>query len=226
MKIIQSSQLSEVNPISECFIVKNVIDESECDKIINYLNDKLNSLEENQKFEGDNWYYDVKKSDTYFHSFLFNQLSSVNCPAIVGAYKKLFEYYKFLGQDIEGDFEYHMGNDFSEDIKTINPLVFWYPAGVGRFDWHQHPPQYQKFQLLLNLTQPNLDYVGGHTHVKLNEAQVEIFDENFEKGDVFSFPYTLWHKVEPVIQSISALKARVSLLMPVHPRVGIATKYK
>lgn len=226
MKIIQSSQLAEVNPTLECFIVKNVIADLECEKIIAYLSEKLNSFEENQKFEGNNWYYDAKKEDTYFHSFLFNQLSTVSCISIIDAYKKLFEYYKFLGQDIEGNFEYHMSSDLLEHVKTINPLVFWYPAGVGRFDWHQHPPQYQKFQLLLNLTQPNLDYVGGHTHVKLNEDQVEIFNENFGKGDVFSFPYTLWHKVEPVLKSVGALKARVSLLMPLHPRVGVETKYK
>ena len=134
MKIIQSNQLSDVNPINDCFIVKNVIDQLECEKIIAYLGLKLQSFEENQKFEGNNWYYDVKMEDTYFHSFLFNDLRSVSCAPIIKAYQLLFKYYKILGQDIEGDFEYHISPDLSENIKTINPLVFWYPAGAGRFD--------------------------------------------------------------------------------------------
>ena len=190
-----------------------------------YLKEILKSQEQNKPFEGNNWHYDVKKVDTYFHSFLFNELSLVTCTSLLNAYKSIFEYYKFLGQDIEGEFFHHIGSPLPENSKTINPLVFWYPAGIGKFDWHQHPPQYQKFQLLLNLTQPNFDYVGGQTHVKLNEEQVEIFDENFEKGDVFSFPYNLWHKVEPIKESISPLKARVSLLMPIHPRIIVETKY-
>jgi hypothetical protein len=56
--------------------------------------------------------------------------------------------------------------------------------------------------------------------------QVEIFSANFEKGDIFSFPYNLWHKVEPVMKGTGPLNARVSLLMPLHPRVGVETKYK
>lgn len=62
MKIIESNQLSEVNPFADCFIVKKVIAQSDCDKIIEYLSLKLKNFEENQKFEGNNWYYDVKKS--------------------------------------------------------------------------------------------------------------------------------------------------------------------
>jgi hypothetical protein len=226
MKIISIDELGSIDAKKECFIIKNAFPKTSCDKIVTYLQHKLSSTRPNEKFEGNNWHYTVDKKNTYFHSFILNELSKTSSPELNSAYKKLFELYANLGEKIQGQFEDLYGNTDATDVKTINPLVFVYPAGTGTFDWHQHPPEFQSFQLLMNLTQPNLDYSGGHTHVKINAELTDIFDSNFEKGDVFSFPYDRWHKVDPIFPGQGELKARISLLMPLHPRKGLSTNYK
>ena len=44
---------------------------------------------------------------------------------------------------------------------------------------------------------------------------------------MLSFPYAKWHKVDPILQGKAGnLSKRVSILMPLHPRVGVDTKFR
>lgn len=91
---------------------------------------------------------------------------------------------------------------------------------------HDYPPGNQASQLLLYLTQFGHDYTGGWTHITMPDGSTETFDDRLEKGDIFSFPYDLWHKVDDIMLGPSELGARVALLMPLHPRRGVKTYYK
>jgi len=229
MKVISQHELGTVDPKAECFIVKNTLPTADCDAIVATLKQALTDKAPNERFSGNNWYYNVSKQGTHFHSFLLNDIASLQCPPTLKAFETLYRFYQALGDDIRGDFHEHTQTELPADQKTINPLVFWYPTGTGCFDWHQHPPVHQKFQLLINLTQPGIDYHGGHTHVRLTDEETAVFDAAFEKGDMFSFPYDRWHKVEPIEcadTTEASLQARISLLMPLHPRAGIPTNYK
>ena len=54
-----------------------------------------------------------------------------------------------------------------------------------------------------------------------------MFDHNFQKGDMLSFPYAKWHKVDPILKGKAGnLSKRVSILMPLHPRIGVDTKFR
>ena len=225
MKIFTNLQSisNQIDPNNEPFIVKNVIDAKLCDRALVELCNYRSSYAINEYFSNNNWHYVVDKNETKFFSFLFNSLGSLTDSVLPNIYSIIFETYKKLGDDIEEDFDFHVKNKV--EGKTINPLVFWYPSGIGKFDWHQHPPTWQKFQLLINLTQPNIDYKGGHTHIEMSDGSVEIFDHNFEKGDMFCFPYSHWHKVDPILKGpIGDTSKRVSILMPLHPRTAIETK--
>jgi hypothetical protein len=227
MKIFKNldEAVNSVNPTNTPFLVKSFVDKLSCDKALVDLTNYQQEFSENERFHGENWYYLVDKFDSQFFSFNLNSLNSLQSNILSSMYLKLFDAYRALGDDIERDFEFHVQNEF--DGKTINPLVFWYPHGTGKFDWHQHPATWQKFQLLINLTEPEEDYQGGFTHIEIEDGSVEVFDHNFEKGDMFCFPYTCWHKVAPIFKGRSGeTSKRVSLLMPLHPRLGVETKIR
>lgn len=226
MKIFKNlkSISDQIDPNNEPFIVKNVIDAELCHQALEELSNYQSSYALNEYFFKNNWYNSVDEDNAKYFSFSFNSLGSLKNSVLPYIYSIIFETYKKLGDDIEDDFDFHVKNKV--EGKTINPLVFWYPCGVGKLDWHQHPPIWQKFQLLINLTQPDIDYKGGNTHIKMSDGSVEIFDHNFEKGDMFCFPYTNWHKVDPVLEGqIGNTSKRVSILMPLHPRIPIETKF-
>lgn len=225
MKFIGINELNLINPLEECFVIKNFIPKEWCESIINFLKLIKNSHLPNQRYSGDNWYYIVNKNETYFDSFIFNELFNIKCEQLVETYQKLFQLYKLLGEELDGDWQTFLFNNAPANHKTINPLIFSYPAGIGKFEPHQHPDIFQKFQLLINLTEPGLDYKGGFTHIQMNDKKIDTFDHNFKQGDLFSFPYNKWHSVDPILDGCSTLNSRISLLMPLHPRSGIQTNY-
>jgi len=224
MQIFDNIQaaIDNADPSQSPFIIKRFVSRELCDDAVKEIGGYLNAFKCNERFFGENWHYKVKKNDTEFNSFLFNSLGSLPQSILPIIYEKIFYAYQKLGDDIPNDFSSHLQQGI--EGKTINPLVFWYPYGVGKFDWHQHPPTWQKFQLLINLTQPITDYDGGFTHVELEKNNIEVFDHNFEKGDMFCFPYTKWHKVDPILKgSIGEPSKRIALLMPLHPRIAVET---
>ena len=156
MKIFKNlkSISDQIDPTNEPFIVKNVIDAELCNQALEELSNYRSSYAINEYFFENNWYYIVNKDNNKFFSFSFNSLGSLKNSVLPNMYSIIFETYKKLGDDIEEDFDFHVKNKV--EGKTINPLVFWYPSEGGKFNWHQHPPTWQKFQLLINLTQPDI----------------------------------------------------------------------
>jgi len=159
---------------------------------------------------------------------------------LIGAYKKLFDIYNQLGEETDSNnFDIDCKNsEFITEYKIINPLVFWYYNNKSKFGFHKHDLRNQKFQLLLNLTQPGIDYIEGETLIYMGEGRPDlnsqniteeccIFGSEFEAGDIFSFPYGLWHRVNmpksivSKANSTEGCDARVSLLMPLARRNAV-----
>jgi len=206
-----------------------VFSQESCEKLLRYLENFSKNNADNIRAYGDNWHYWATSHGTNFDSFLFQNLNGLPDNVLIKSfYRKLYDIYADLGEETYyKDFDYECG--ISENsVKTINPLVFWYKAALSRFGWHKHPAENQKFQLLCNLTKPGVDYSGGETFVYMGEGtpdpekmdDCEVFDSIFEQGDVFSFPYHRWHKVNPVLKGTGGWESRVSLLMPLSKREG------
>ncbi|HTA77720.1 MAG TPA: hypothetical protein VK791_11215 [bacterium] len=220
MKIISLDNLSQADPDNECFIIKSVFKPVECEEIIQWISSFLTSVQENEKFNGENWHYHILKDGIDFQTFNFYDLKKLGNEKLTHFYKTLFNLYQKFGECSGLDFETEIARS-NQTGKTINPQTFWYPAGVGKFKWHEHPGDFQRFQLLCNLTRPNIDYRGGETLIDMGSS-VETFAADFEQGDVFSFPYTKRHMVNAVEKGSGDSNRRISLLMPLLPRAGVA----
>jgi len=236
-KIITLDKLDTVDPASECFIVKNTLSKEECKSIVDFLHVFMMQNDENVRYRGENWHYFVRSNNNYFDSFLFNDLSSLGSSLLTSAYFNLFKLYNTLGEStFYNDFGREITiSDFTTTFKVINPLVFWYLNSRSKFGFHKHDVRSQKFQLLTNLTQPGYDYLGGETWVYMSKGKPDlsdcnlkdkcvVFDEDFEIGDTFSFPYDRWHKVESSFDASYTGGKRISLLMPLGARNN--TNYK
>ncbi|MGE4596921.1 MAG: hypothetical protein AAEA78_02995 [Methylophilaceae bacterium] len=220
MKIISDKQLHTVDPNKECFIIKSQVSQTVCDEVVSFLSVLLSKYKPNEKFNGNNWLADIEHNKTFFHSFVFDSLKALNHQPLYSCFQTLFDAYQKLGANIKGDFGALISDNVKVESKGIKPLVFLYSSGVGEFDWHQHPSEHQQFQLLLNLTDPTIDYTGGATTVRMDKGE-ETFGSQFKKGGMFSFPYTNWHKVNHVFSGTGNLKSRISLLMPLQPQINL-----
>jgi hypothetical protein len=116
-----------------------------------------------------------------------------------------------------------------DDQPALDPLLFHYPPGTGTFRRHAHEPGYQKTQVLINLTKRHRDYAGGETLIEESDGTVVELGENFDQGDLFSFPYPLFHSVRRVAipkgRKGNETIGRISMLMPFHPRTRTAIRY-
>jgi hypothetical protein len=230
--IVTLDTLSQVDPVRDCFIIKKVFDAEFCESISRFLIRFSAINPENHKVDGENWHYWVKTNGNSFDSFIFNSLDKLNERPLTDAYRKLFHIYTLLGESTHlKDFDKEIKiDDYHTDYRVINPLVFFYAVNSSNFNFHKHDSRNQKFQLLLNLTQPNIDYCNGKTWVYLEDGKPDprdpslvdkccVFGDEFEAGDVFSFPYHRWHKVDkPTNAAASGINARISLLMPLGKR--------
>lgn len=225
---ISINELNKVDPLTDCFIIKNVFSKQKCDRVINFLKRFSSENKENERVAGQNWHYLVRSNNNFFDSYIFNSLASLDCFELKLMYRRLYELYNFFGgKTFVNDFDKEIKiQDFTTNYKIIQPLCFWYFNNKSTFNWHKHDLLNQKFQLVTNLTQPGFDYKEGETLVytgigkpindnSLNCEEVTEFGSNFEKGDVFSFPYGFWHKVKTSKTTGLGIDARVSLLMPI-----------
>lgn len=221
-----------LDPTRDCIVIRDVLNEGHCDYLVDFLTRFSKDNAPNQRLGGENWHYFVSSKGNSFDSFLFNNLKGLGDAKLTEAYGTLYKIYNVMGERTHYDnFELETGIDNVLEHRMINPLVFYYPAETSNFGWHKHDIRNQKFQLLCNLTQPGIDYTQGETWIymadgkpdpddpKLKEKCV-VFGNNFEKGDVFSFPFQCWHKVLPTKKGESKTNARVSLLMPLAARSG------
>jgi hypothetical protein len=72
MKMFDSIKDVTIDPRNECFIIKNFFEDNFCDLLINDLENIRKKYNTNERFLGENWYYEVNKYHTRFYSFIFN----------------------------------------------------------------------------------------------------------------------------------------------------------
>jgi hypothetical protein len=80
---------------------------------------------------------------------------------------------------------------------ALRPQVIHYPSGGGFFDWHLHSRWPQGYGLILNLSQPTLDYESGSTCFRLEGQEVSTNDLH-GYGALTLFRFDLPHMVEPI----------------------------
>jgi len=228
--IISKSDIHKIDFSKECVIIKEFFTSNECTEVSEFLKKFKKHNEENFKSDGENWHYTVKSNGNCFQTFIFNELCGISFLPLVNMYQSLFNLYIDLGEcnNMNTFAKQIATNDFSTNKRIINPLVFSYPVGLSNFGWHKHDIRAQKFQLLANLSIPEFDYTGGETFVYMAEGKPDkqenseekcvIFDKKFDQGDIFSFPYDKWHKVNPTESSKVSNGQRTSMLMPLGAR--------
>jgi hypothetical protein len=143
---------------------------------------------------------------------------------LLAVYRRLFEGHISCGTLPNGtDFESVLGDRGSQP--SLDPLAFYYPPRTGVFYRHAHVPKYRVTQVLVNITKPGRDYVGGETLIEEDDGHVVSLGECFDQGDMFSFPYRHYHSVNAVQPANKLSIGRISILMPFHPRSDNAIRY-
>lgn len=98
LKIVTQKTLEDINPLKECFIIKNTLDKKLCLEIVDFLNYFKRNLDENIRKNGENWYYLVRSNNNYFASYLFNELHRLKFEPLRFAFENL---YNLLGENTE-----------------------------------------------------------------------------------------------------------------------------
>jgi len=231
-KIITIDKIGKIDPKNDCFIIKKYIDKELCFKLKEYTLSLKKKYAPNEKFEGENWYYKVSKNRTEFIHYMFNELEVIKNKKLTSVYKKIFDLYALLGEFTHyNNFESEIKiKDSHTEYKIINPLIFHYENNKSIFEFHKHDARTQAFQLLVNLSQPGVDYNEGETIVYMQDKRPDIlnnkdlyenscvFGDEFEMGDLFSFPYNKWHMVKTPVSCSEESSGRMSLLMPLSRR--------
>jgi len=228
MKYIKINELNQVNPEKDIFVIKNVVKKSICADLNKWINFQLKNKKPNTSISSkNNWFYRVNKGNTYFSSFILNEFKKIKSKSVHIVFEELFKIYLKLGlkeplkiKNLNQFRKEFYKNELGNHEITFHPYIFSYDCGTGKFAWHSHKPVFQKFQLLLNTTMPNKDYFGGETDMIVSNKKKEVFGDNFQQGDIFSFPYHLKHRVRKLdfTNAKNALNKRNSILMPIHPK--------
>lgn len=209
-------------------IVKGVLSPQLCDEVVSAVKAWAGEREANAG-RGENWWYRVSKEGSEFDSFMFWEMERLQPPnlreKLQFVYSKLFEAHVFCGT-LPSTARFHELLSHSGDQPALEPLIFHYQPGTGKFQRHAHQPGYQKTQVLINLTKRGRDYAGGETLIEEADGNVVELGEKFDQGDLFSFPYPLFHSVNPVAAPANPNGiGRMSILMPFHPRNTTAIRY-
>jgi len=228
IKLFDYSSLNSVNEFKE--IEKLVLDNNIC-IVSNFIseadaNSSLNKIKLFRNKNIENYNYDRLNSKKSFirrdinpihsttkHTFdsycITFQRSDDELGLITfDIFKKMKSFYnKIVGAD------YDFG--FSDKIIGLRPQIIHYPVGGGCFDWHQHKLNPQKVGLILNLSKPNIDYKSGSTTFKIDNNEVNIYNEH-RQGSLALFKYDLVHKVTDVEknQPLDFNKGRYSAIIP------------
>ena len=209
-------------------VVKGVLNQAFCDELVSAVNSWRQGRLPNQD-RGANWWYRITKDGSEFDSCLFWQLKQV-APAdlrekLLHVYRVLFEAHVLCGTIPYNSTFDELLLDRGER-PSLEPLIFFYKSGTGKFRRHAHELGFQQTQVLINLTKRNRDYFGGETIIEeANGNEVELGDV-FDQGDLFSFPYSLFHAVKDVeLRDGSNEGGRMSILLPFHPRNRTKIRY-
>jgi hypothetical protein len=230
MPLVVSNHLQDLgkHAANNVCVIKGVLDRTLCDALVSAIDGWGQQRQPNQE-RGKNWWYRVKKETSKFDSFLFWQLENLEPvelrERLLCAYRVLFEAHVLCGTVLpRASFENLLADQ--GDKPSLDPLIFFYRPGTGAFQRHAHEPGYQKTQVLINLTKRNRDYAGGETLVEESDGNVVELGEVFDQGDLFSFPYPLFHSVAPVTSPNGKNGiGRMSILMPFHPRDRTNIRY-
>lgn len=222
------TDLSQLAAFSdEVCVVKNVISQQVCDDLIAAII-KWRAARKPNEGQGRNWWYPTIHEGTALHQFRFQDLEELESPLgrpLYRAYKSLFDAHRATGT-IGPDEDFARLLTPIPDRPALDPLIFFYPAGSGQFRRHAHDARWQKTQVLLNITKPGRDYLGGETLVEMESGETVCLGADcFGQGDVFSFPYHLFHSVNPVVAAQPDSIGRISVLMPFHPRAEVGIRY-
>ena len=231
MKPFVSYKLTDLaaHAAREVCVIKNVLPRPFCGELTAEILQWQKERPENQD-RGRNWWYTVKKENTAFDSFLFNELENLLPGSLRSKlsriYGKIFESHVLCGT-LTGypDFDTLLKQRGSGP--ALNPLIFLYKPGTGQFRKHSHEAGFQKTQILINITKKGEDYSGGDTRIDLDNGESVNLGDFLDQGDLFSFPYTLFHSVSPVESPAGqGGRGRISVLMPFHPHSGGYVRYR
>jgi hypothetical protein len=218
----------EKNAMDNVCVVKGVLDPQLCDDLVLAVKAWSRERAANEG-RGENWWYRVSKEGSDLDSFMFWNLDGLR-PASLReklqfVYNRLFDAHIFCGTLPSSARFDELALDRGDQL-ALEPLIFHYKPGTGKFQRHAHEPGYQKTQVLINLTKRGRDYSGGETLIEEADGNVVRLGEIFDQGDLFSFPYSLFHSVNPVLapESQNGI-GRMSILMPFHPRNATAIRY-
>lgn len=208
-------------------VVKNAYSADQCDDLIAATIAWRAERSPNEG-RGKNWWYRITRDGSSFDSFLFRALQELE-PAtfrtpLVEAYRTLCDAHRYCGTvPPEARFE-ELATDRGA-LPSLDPLMFFYPPGEGRFRRHGHVSEWQKTQVLLNITRRGRDYQGGETLIEAEDGEIIELGECFDQGDIFSFPYRLFHSVNTVEAATPESRGRISVLIPFHRYDDSAIRY-
>jgi hypothetical protein len=228
LRVLNHLRELEKNAMENVCVVKGVLAPQLCDDLVLAVQAWSRERAANEG-RGENWWYRVSKEGSEFDSFMFWNMDSVT-PAslrekLLLAYSRLFDAHRLCGT-LPSDANFDELAAQRGDEPALEPLIFFYKPGTGKFRRHAHEPGYQKTQVLINLTKRDRDYSGGETLIEEADGNVVKLGEVFDQGDLFSFPYSLFHSVDPVLAPPSRHGVgRMSILMPFHPRNMTAIRY-
>jgi hypothetical protein len=211
----------EKNATGNVCVVKGVLDPQLCDDLALAVQAWSRERAANEG-RGENWWYCVSKEGSEFDSFLFWSLDCLR-PASLReklqfVYHRLFDAHVFCGT-LPSDAKFDELALDRGNQPALEPLIFHYRPGTGKFQRHAHEAGYQKTQVLINLTKRGRDYCGGETVIEETDGNLVKLGEIFDQGDLFSFPYSLFHSVNPVLAPANPnATGRMSILMPVNIR--------
>jgi hypothetical protein len=228
LRVLNDLRDLEKNAMEDVCVVKGVLNPQLCDEVTAAVEAWSRERAANEG-RGENWWYRVSKEGSEFDSFMFWKIDSLRPPTLREklqfVYGRLFDAHVFCGS-VPSDATFdelvlHQGNQ-----PVLEPLVFHYRPGTGKFQRHAHESGCQKTQVLINLTKRGRDYLGSETLIEEADGNVVKLGENFDQGDLFSFPYSLFHSVNPVLAPANPKAiGRMSILMPFHPRNTTAIRY-
>jgi hypothetical protein len=77
----------------------------------------------------------------------------------------------------------------------------------------------------VNVTKRGRDYLGGETLIEEADGRLVSLGECFDQGDMFAFPFNLFHSVKRVDAAAPHSIGRISVLMPFHVRTDTEIRY-
>ncbi|HEY7298430.1 MAG TPA: hypothetical protein VH684_10880 [Xanthobacteraceae bacterium] len=227
LRFLSSIEELDERAARDVCLIKGAVDKGLCERLIDGLTAWRHGRDSNQG-RGANWWYRVNTEGSDLNNFLFYDLLAVTP---LGLREDLLLVYRMLFEGHQRCGTLSADNRFEEllagrgEHPSLSPLVFHYPPGTGSFRRHSHPQRIQVSQLLVNVTKRGRDYLGGETLIEEADGRLVSLGECFDQGDMFAFPFNLFHSVKRVDAAAADSIGRISVLMPFHVRTDTEIRY-